>query len=61
MKDFLKSWKTSLPGLACFIMAGYEIYHKKDITVHAFELIIAGVGLFASKDFNVSNSKKKTG
>lgn len=55
----IKSWRTTIAGLAVIIGGIFLIAHSKE-GVQGGVLIAAGIGLLNAKDYNKSHSNNQT-
>ena len=58
MNAILTNWQTSLPGIALLVQAIYEMIVTKTIDVDLIMRGLAGLGLVAAKDWNVTGGSK---
>lgn len=56
MKNFFRSWKTTLAGAAIILLKLLAAHGK--VNPADMPLIVAGIGLIAAKDGNVSGADK---
>jgi hypothetical protein len=62
MSNFQKSWKTTVLGVLIILYHAYNfISNGVEIDFHTVIEMLLGLGLIATKDFDVTHSKKRTG